>query len=181
MGKKELKPNAKCEYCGKLFHVKPSALRHTHYCSKACFDEAQFKGEQVPCAFCGKIVKVSPSLLREQNFCSNECRLKWLSQYVSSEINIPGHSAGHKAPHLTDLNRDRNPKLALEADAISRGDYSDHRRIMEEHLGRKLKPWEDVHHKNGVHCDNRIENLEVLPHRDHMKLHWQLAKERGVV
>ncbi len=28
---------------------------------------------------------------------------------------------------------------------------------------------------------NRPENLIVLKHRDHMKLHWQLAKEKGVI
>lgn len=96
-------------------------------------------------------------------------------------MNVPGHSAGHKAPHLTALNIERNPKLALEADAVIRSIYSDHRKIVEEHLGRKLKPWEDVHHINGIHDDNRIENLMVLSHREHLRLHWRLAKERGVI
>ena len=168
MEKWNLEPNAVCEVCGIAFHVKPSALKHTKYCSKACHDIAQFKGKEVQCASCGKRIKVSPSLLRERNFCSNECRLKWLSGYVAEEMNVPGHSAGHKAPHLSALNNERNPKLALEADAIKRGRYTEHRKIMEEHLGRKLLPWEDVH-------------LVVMPHREHLKLHWKIAKERGVI
>ena len=46
-----------------------------------------------------------------------------------------------------------------------------HREVMERFLNRKLLRDEQVHHINGDHFDNRIENLKVMSNKEHQRLH----------
>ena len=50
----------------------------------------------------------------------------------------------------------------------------EHRFIMEQHLKRKLKRNEVVHHINGDKLDNRIENLQIMTLSEHSRFHQKI-------
>ncbi len=48
--------------------------------------------------------------------------------------------------------------------ANKRSYMMEHRKVMQDHIGRPLDKGEIVHHRNGIKADNRIENLEIVTH-----------------
>ena len=51
------------------------------------------------------------------------------------------------------------------------------RYLMEQHLGRVLSRDEEVHHRNGDHSDNRMENLVAVSAAEHRALHKRGPRE----
>lgn len=56
---------------------------------------------------------------------------------------------------------------------INGREVKEHRLFMERHLGRKLEPWEHVHHKDGDKLNNAINNLEVIDGAEHIRIHHE--------
>lgn len=97
------------------------------------------------CSTCGTLFYVT-SL--SGLVCSRECRRGQLG---------PSWSGGrvHDAGGYVDIYMPEHPR------ADKHCYIAEHVLVMEKHLGRYLKTGENIHHKNGVRDDNRLDNLEL--------------------
>ena len=72
---------------------------------------------------------------------------------------------GENSPFWRGGRQERNGYVELNMpshpNANNSGRVFEHTVVMSKHLGRPLAKGENVHHKNGVRNDNRIENLEL--------------------
>lgn len=130
-----------CPQCQSIFINSQASTHHKTYCSKACywnFKNAQ-RTKTAVCQECGN------SFTRKQlgadvlKYCSNRCA------GIARSLKRPYlHTTGYVMIHTP-----------------GEGTRKEHHLIMESFLGRRLVKGENVHHRNGIRTDNRIENLEL--------------------
>jgi len=123
----------------------------------------------VHCIVCGKALERNHP--KKKNFCCSEHRDIWMRE----NVDFAKLSRGHKAKHLTALNKERNPYCHI-ADR-GKANSKKARAAAEAVIGRPLEKGEVVHHMNGNAEDNSPQNLLVMPDRQHRQLHMALAIE----
>lgn len=155
-----------CLACGKVLVAKfPSQLARKKFCSFQCSvvvnSENQKNRVIKQCLNCGNEFEVKASHADKRECCSRICGDRIWSQRMSGESHFNWKPI-------------KKPLIVYEYDRIKlpEGRYIyKHRWVIEQHLGRKLKTDEIIHHINGDPRDNRIENLQLMTKSEHIKLH----------
>lgn len=146
-------------------------------------------GDHFHCVTCKKLFyrNLASILSGSRKFCSYECRNMAYKGRENKQMKILNiMQKGEKHPRwiggklITPLGY----RILHSTSAGLRSKYRyifEHRFVMEKHLGRPLKKYEVVHHKNGNKLDNRIENLELLTKSEHDRLHAIQTDRAGLM
>ena len=150
-----------CLTCGKPFEVKNGDSRiknkSVKFCSRECSAQHSKVGEDKACPVCGKIFYTT-----RRKTCGVECGRVFRSSNWE-------HKAYKENGYIVEYQKGYNKKSNVKQ----------HRKIIEEKLGRRLLTSEVIHHINGDKTDNRLENLAVMSRSEHSSLHRKAEKAAG--
>jgi len=146
----------KCRGCGESILIRGMF----GYCEKC---------KTIKCKRCGKEFRAK-QLTPLPLYCSPVCRY---ADHSESMIGLRGEKNYYwKGGRLKSTEGYIKIYLPEHPHGDIKGYILEHRVIMEKHIGRYLSPSEQVHHRNGIKNDNRIENLKLFsgnPHSEEIK------------
>lgn len=132
-----------CETCGSVFF---SFSRMSLFCTSKCLND--HCRTDIVCVECARSFRAIRS--RARKFCGKICSNKLTARKLRLATSVCRYTDHYGYIVVTD------PRFTDR-----RAYIPEHRLVMENSLGRKLRKGENVHHKNGIRNDNRIENLEL--------------------
>lgn len=151
-----------CGHCGQSFERFKGSERENTFCSRECYWKSSYRAKLVadnnakrnprakvtePCGNCQKAVTRFVSSRGNALFCDRDCHNEYRRSRQTRRVTDHGYVimfVGKGYPGATKA-----------------GQVMEHRKVMQDVLGRALVKHENVHHINGSRADNRIENLEL--------------------
>ena len=155
-GRKRTLKTRICQQCGKEYEARADYSQK--YCSYDCYHQSMRTGIKkylCICQYCGKEYQ---GRTRESKYCSTECQNK-------------GRMGKNHPLYKQGFSMDDGYRVVLTGHG---GYVKEHRKVVEEIVGRKLKTDEIIHHINVNRSDNRIENLTILTKSEHSLVHHYL-------
>jgi len=108
---------------------------------------------------------------RHRRFCNPTCRQRSNGRKGAG---VSGNRGKHLFKTGEHINRDGYRKVLVGDHPFPRKSHymSEHVKVMEAHIGRRITPSECVHHVNGNRLDNRLDNLRLMGKGEHSRMHW---------
>ncbi len=159
-----------CDYCGKQFNKRKSAIRKQNYCCKEHRHKAKYV--MLKCDTCGKTFeRLRVSYKDGKCFCSIKCAK------IFTSLRMTEYNEKHNPTSMT-LERKEHLSQSRRKSSEERSSYEKyhgrhlHRVIMEHIIGRELLPTEVVHHIDGNKQNNSPENLQLFSSKaEHSRFH----------
>lgn len=172
------KINCVCAECGVGYRKRKDRVRSPDFCSQSCRSAATRRKRTVECPNCGALF-VARSTQTEGGrapYCSQSCASSHVPRTEKWNRNIANAQRGRRVLNGEDhpsykggLSRTSDGYIKISAGANA--GRMQHTVLMEEKIGRRIKPNEVVHHRNHIKSDNRLENLQLMTRAEHLRHH----------